>query len=108
MSLTRDAQPVRPRQDHPRGSEQNVRATVVPRAPSGSYASDDTTPQSPATTLPQLLDWDEETVQEHWDLVLEVVRTHESADVLADASVWCNRAEPDVQAVGLDLLGSSA
>ncbi|MGI8331340.1 HEAT repeat domain-containing protein [Actinomadura scrupuli] len=55
--------------------------------------------------LPRLLDGDEETVQEHWDLVREVVRNHEPADVLAAATVWCNRPEPDVQAVGLDLLG---
>lgn len=58
-----------------------------------------------AELLPRLLDWDDETVQEHWDLVLEAVRSFEPADVLATAIEWSGRPQPDVQAVGLDLLG---
>jgi HEAT repeat protein len=67
--------------------------------------SPDSVPPALAELLLRLLDWDDETVQEHWDLVREAVRSYKPADVLATATEWARRPQPDVQAVGLDLLG---
>lgn len=61
-----------------------------------------------ARVLPRLLEWDEDTWDEHWGLVAEVVTTHPERDLLAATSAWCASSDPGVQAVGLDVLGELA
>jgi len=53
---------------------------------------------------PQLADWDERTLDEHWALVGELVATH-GDDIRRAAIAWCSSAAPTAQCVGLDVLG---
>lgn len=57
-----------------------------------------------ARRFPQLADWDERTLDEHWTLVSELVATH-GDDVRSAACAWCGSASPSAQGVGLDVLG---